>query len=299
MLFFTLLFLAQVLVSALAAPVVTERAGGGVTAALASAVSSFTPYIQFARAAYCTNGASVWNCGAACKAISDFQIYAGGGDGAATPSWFVGWSPSLNSIVVAHEGTDPTNFLSLVNDIDWVPNKMDQAYFKGISSAIQVHGGFQDTFKRSASSILAAVKKVMAAKSSSKVTLVGHSLGGALALLDTIYLKIQIPSITTKTVTLGGPRAGNPAFAAYLNSFDLTRITHRQDPIPIVPGRLMGFAHPQGMRLDASGNSWYNCPGSDNTDGRCSTGAVANIFVGDIFDHLGSYNNLFVGSIHC
>ncbi|KAG9036972.1 hypothetical protein FS837_001562, partial [Tulasnella sp. UAMH 9824] len=68
------------------------------------------------------------------------------------------------------------------------------------------HGGFQDTFKRSASSILTAVKKVMAAKSSSKVTLVGHSLGGALALLDSIYLKIQIPSITIKTVTLGVPR---------------------------------------------------------------------------------------------
>ncbi|KAG8936056.1 hypothetical protein FRC00_009803 [Tulasnella sp. 408] len=82
-----------------------------------------------------------------------------------------------------------------------------KAYFSGMSSSIKVHGGFQDTFKRSASSILTAVKKVMAAKSSSKVTLVGHSLGGALALLDSIYLKIQIPSITTKTVTLGVPRA--------------------------------------------------------------------------------------------
>ncbi|KAG8925997.1 hypothetical protein FRC01_009471 [Tulasnella sp. 417] len=258
MVFSTLFVLAQVLVSALAAPVLNERAGT-VTAASASLVSSFTPYIQFARAAYCTEGASVWSCGvtmvqprdsippAACNAISDFQIYAGGGDGAATPSWFVGWSPSLSSVIVAHEGTDPTEFLSLVNDADFLPDPMDQTYFPGISTSIKVHGGFQDTFKRSATSILAAVKKVMAAKSSSKVTLVGHSLGGALALLDSIYLKIQIPSITTKIVTLGVPRVGNPAFASYLSSFDITRITHKQDPIPIVPGRGLGFAHPQGM----------------------------------------------------
>ncbi|KAG8951889.1 hypothetical protein FRC04_005581 [Tulasnella sp. 424] len=269
MIFSILFFLAQVAVSALAAPIVNER--DGVTAASVSVISSYTPYIQFARAAYCTNGANKWTCGgscsfvlmgfvrvidsdpstfsplAACNAISDFQIYAGGGDGAATPSWFVGWSSSLSSIVVAHEGTDPTQFLSLLNDIDFVPDPMDQAYFPGVSSSIKVHGGFQDTFKRSASSILTAVKTVMAAKSSSKVTLVGHSLGGALALLDSVYLKIQIPSITTKTITLGGPRVGNPAFADYLKSFDLTRITHSQDPIPIVPGRLLGFAHPQGM----------------------------------------------------
>ncbi|KAG9036973.1 hypothetical protein FS837_001563 [Tulasnella sp. UAMH 9824] len=254
----TLFFLAQALVSALAAPVLNERAS--VTAASASVVSSFTPYIQFARAAYCTE----------------------------------------DSIVVAHEGTDPTQFLSLVNDADFFPDAMDQAYFPGISSSILVHGGFQDTFKRSASSILAAVKKVMAAKSSSKVTLVGHSLGGALALLDTVYLKIQIPSITTKTVTLGGPRVGNPAFASYLGSFDLTRITHELDPIPIVPGRGLGFAHPQGeVHQSSADDKWYNCPGSDNTDLRCSTGNVLNIFLSDIVDHLGPYNNLWVGTIYC
>ncbi|KAG8951888.1 hypothetical protein FRC04_005580 [Tulasnella sp. 424] len=274
MIFSTLLFLAQIAVSALAAPIVNER--DGITAASASVISSYTPYIQLARAAYCTEGASVWTCGAACNAISNFQIYAGGGDGAATPSWFVGWSSSLNSIVVAHEGTDPTQFLSLLNDADFVPDPMDQAYFPGI-----IHGGFQDTFKRSASSILTAVKTVMAAKSSSKVTLVGHSLGGALALLDSVYLKIQIPSITIKTVTLGGPRVGNPAFADYLKSFDLTRITHELDPIPIVPGRGLGFAHPQGeVHQSSADDKWYNCPG-------------------DIVDHLGPYNDLWVGTIYC
>ncbi len=32
----------------------------------------------------------------ACKAAPDFVPYAGGGDGAAVPHWFVGWSPSLS-----------------------------------------------------------------------------------------------------------------------------------------------------------------------------------------------------------
>ncbi|KAG8984452.1 hypothetical protein FRB90_005319 [Tulasnella sp. 427] len=293
-----LFFLAQIIVSTLAAPVVSERAG--VTTASASAVSAFAPYARFAHAAYCISGASTWSCGAACNAIPDFQIYAGGGDGNATPVWFVGWSPSLGSVVVAHEGTDPTQFLSLINDIDWIPDSMDSAYFPGISSSIKVHGGFQDTFKRTASIVLTTVKKVIADKSATKVTLVGHSLGGAIALLDAVYLKIQIPSVTLKVVTFGVPRVGNPAWASYLSTFDITRVTHEQDPIPIVPGRLMGFAHPQGeLHQSLLDGNWYNCPGSDNTDLRCSTGAVANILVGNIVDHLGSYNGIWLGTIYC
>lgn len=74
MLFSALFVLAQALVFALGAPVVSERAGGDVTAASASLVSSFTPYIQLARAAYCTEGASVWTCGGQCSFRLD-EIY--------------------------------------------------------------------------------------------------------------------------------------------------------------------------------------------------------------------------------
>ncbi|KAG8926826.1 hypothetical protein FRC02_008637 [Tulasnella sp. 418] len=77
-----------------AAPV-NEEKRAGVTPVSASTIASYTPYTQFARAAYCTAGKATWSCGAACSANSDYIPYAGGGDGAATPFWFVGYSPKL------------------------------------------------------------------------------------------------------------------------------------------------------------------------------------------------------------
>lgn len=48
---------------------------------------------------------------------------------------------------------------------------------------------------------------------------VGHSLGGALAELDALYLTLNLPSDTSiKAITYGTPRVGNPAFAALIDS---------------------------------------------------------------------------------
>lgn len=48
---------------------------------------------------------------------------------------------------------------------------------------------------------------------------VGHSLGGALAELDALFLTLNLPSTTSvRAVTYGTPRVGNPAFAALIDS---------------------------------------------------------------------------------
>lgn len=45
---------------------------------------------------------------------------------------------------------------------------------------------------------------------------IGHSLGGALAELDALYLTLNLPSnISIKAVTYGTPRVGNRAFATF------------------------------------------------------------------------------------
>lgn len=51
--------------------------------------------------------------------------------------------------------------------------------------------------------------------SSDKVVITGHSLAAAIALLDSLYLPLHLPTTITFTTTVFGlPRAGNPAFAA-------------------------------------------------------------------------------------
>jgi pimeloyl-ACP methyl ester carboxylesterase len=65
------------------------------------------------------------------------------------------------------------------------------------------------------------------------VTIVGHSLGAALALLDSVYLPIFIPNAYYSLVTYGMPRVGNDIFADYVDrNVNVTRITNKYVCLP-------------------------------------------------------------------
>jgi hypothetical protein len=90
-----------------AAPTILQERS--VTQLSAADISSLAPFTQFARAAYCpTNVLQGWNCGEACAANYGFQPTLVGGDGNDIQIFFVGFWPDQNSIVVAHQGSDPT-----------------------------------------------------------------------------------------------------------------------------------------------------------------------------------------------
>ncbi len=50
------------------------------------------------------------------------------------------------------------------------------------------------------------------------LTQVGHSLGGAIAEIDSLFFALNIPGVSIKTVTYGTPRVGNLDFAQLINS---------------------------------------------------------------------------------
>lgn len=81
---------------------------------------------------------------------------------------------------------------------------------------------------RSSADVLAAVKKAISANSATKVTLVGHSLGGALATIGLLHLSHNLPSnIQLKAVTYGMPRVGNDAFVSAVNARgELNRVNY-------------------------------------------------------------------------
>lgn len=47
-----------------------------------------------------------------CSAVPGMQVYAAGGDNEDTPDWYIGYLPSLASIVIVHQGTTPENLES-------------------------------------------------------------------------------------------------------------------------------------------------------------------------------------------
>lgn len=123
------------------------------------------------------------------------------------------------------------------------------------------------------------------------------SAGAALAVLDSVYLPLHLPSGTTfTTIVFGLPRVGNPAFADWVDAHGpITHINHEEDPIPTVPGMFLGFAHPSGEIHITDSQLWENCPGQDNPSTLCIVGDVPNIFVGDLDDHDGPYGPVTMG----
>ncbi|KAH7928461.1 alpha/beta-hydrolase [Leucogyrophana mollusca] len=291
-------------IPSLAPPVLARDEVTVVTTMTSAQLADLAPYTEFARAAYCSPSiVDGWQCGEACEAVPGVEISLTGGDGDAIQYYYVGYWPTENSVVVAHQGTDPTQFLSDLTDVDIPMENLDPTLFPGVDSSVEVHSGFANEHAQTASIILAEVKSLISQYSASTVTLVGHSLGGALAELDCLFMALNLPSdIAIKGRTYGTPRVGNPAWATLFDATisDFQRINNEKDIIPIVPGRFLGFSHVYGEVHIVAPNDAVECPGDDDaTDASCTIMTVPNIFDGDILDHLGPYQGIYIGTIYC
>ncbi|TFY81186.1 hypothetical protein EWM64_g2822 [Hericium alpestre] len=270
-----------------------------ITTLSASQVSSFKPYTFFAGAAYCNPSLTLtWTCGAKCQGNAGFQPIASGGNGGNEQFWYVGFDPALDTVIVAHQGTNTSNILALLTDTDFSLRPLNSTLFPGISSDVEVHDGFADSQERSSADVLCAVETGLSQHNTTSVTVVGHSLGAALALLDSVFLPLHLPSNTTvTTITYGMPRIGNQAFADYVDAhLHVTHVNNKEDPVPIEPGRFLGFHHPAGEVHIQDSGAWDACPGQDNTSDLCTVGDVPNIFDSDESDHDGPYDGVTLGS---
>ncbi|EMD31090.1 hypothetical protein CERSUDRAFT_120138 [Gelatoporia subvermispora B] len=297
------IILASVVLAALSAvravPAPTLNARQSITALSQSQISSFTPFTFFASAAYCPPSTTIaWDCGANCEANPTFSPIASGGDGDETPFWFVGFDPTLETVIVAHEGTNTSEILSLLTDADIIQEELDSSLFPGISSSVKVHSGFAGTQSSTAQDVLSAVETGISEFGATEVTVVGHSLGAAISLLDFVFLPLHLPSdITVRFVGYGLPRVGNQDFANFVDDTgrSVTHINNEEDPIPILPGMFLGYHHPSGeVHIEDSGE-WANCPGQDNPSTQCIVGDVPTLFDGDESDHDGPYDGVEMG----
>ncbi|KAJ7813147.1 alpha/beta-hydrolase [Mycena olivaceomarginata] len=281
---------------ATAAPSLSARQA--ITSLSAAQISAFKPYSFYAAAGYCSPASTLaWNCGANCNGANPaFHPVASGGDGDSVQFWYVGVDSTLGTVIVAHQGTDPSEILALVTDSDFFLGTLDPTLFPGLSSSIEVHSGFRDEQAKTATQILAAVQTALSGFGVNKVTIVGHSLGGAIALIDSVYLPLHITGVTFQTIVYGLPRVGNRAFAdrASIGS-TVTHINNKEDIVPILPGMFLGFHHPTGEVHIQDSGAWDACPGEDNSSDLCTTGDVPNIFEGDEGDHDGPYDGVEMG----
>lgn len=183
-------------------------------------------------------------------------------------------SPSNPRIIVAFRGT--YSVANTVVDLSTVPQEyvpypgdpesdIPQHGEEGLQrkpprcNNCTVHTGFYRSWKVASDAILPDLEEAVASHPNYDLTLVGHSLGGAVAALAGLDFVARgwKPTVTT----FGEPRLGNRAFNQYLDqrfslagspadssidasndqSLQYRRVTHADDPVPLLPLTEWGY----------------------------------------------------------
>ncbi|KAF8333871.1 alpha/beta-hydrolase [Amanita rubescens] len=113
-------------------------------------------------------------------------------------------------------------------------------------SKIQVHSGFLMDWISIAAEVVEIVKEQLHHHRQYKLVTVGHSLGGALATLAALTLKLKFPENQVRTYSYGSPRVGNKEFAEFVNRHfgkHAFRVVHTDDGVPTIIPTSLGYHH--------------------------------------------------------
>lgn len=155
--------------------------------------------------------------------------------------------------VVAICGTDTLDDVIAALWVKMGPATLTQ---RTAASNAKIHAGFLHTFH------MACDDLVMQCLAADRLTIVGHSMGGALACMAAYVLvtEYRMPLERVKVVTLGTPRMGNGTWARmYRDAVPQTwRIATAADPITRLPPP-WGWRHVgEGIRLRTDGTRTHD-----------------------------------------
>ena len=113
-----------------------------------------------------------------------------------------------------------------------------------------VHAGFMTSWRHTRPKLLPYIKELVQQYPNYQVTLVGHSLGGAVAALAS--LDFDARGWNPQVTTFGEPRIGNQGLMQYLDktfsdggstniASRYRRVTHVDDPVPLLPLTEWGY----------------------------------------------------------
>ncbi|KOS21193.1 putative feruloyl esterase A [Escovopsis weberi] len=168
-----------------------------------------------------------------------------------------------------------------------------------------VHMGFLHSWRNARRVVLPELRRLRAAHPGFPVHLVGHSLGGAVACLAALELRVSLGWEDVWATTFGEPRVGNGQLARFVDDvFALggagegadpersryRRVTHAGDPVPLLPPTELGFRSHAGELFIAKADlapgegDVLLCAGDE--DPRCSAGADESVVVRDALGRL-------------
>lgn len=194
---------------------------------------------------------------------------------------FVLYNPTSNTIVVSFRGSD--NLPNWIYDLDFFQIKYSDfdcsgpATMNATEKICKVHRGFLDVYHSVSVGLIKAVQSLYATYPNASVLVTGHSLGAAVSILAAVDLvkvleKSSGPSLSLQLYNFGEPRVGNPAWAYWVHNSVFGsaeesskvqyRVTHKHDPVPLIPLLQWDFLHtPHEVWYDndLAGNNFRDC----------------------------------------
>ncbi|KAI8049940.1 Alpha/Beta hydrolase protein [Syncephalis plumigaleata] len=217
-------------------------------------------YARYASAAYCLSDSVLgqWSCPPHCQAYPGttriHRVFAAMSTGTrgyiatvAYPNKDGEQASSPNEVVVAFRGT--LNLRGMAHDLYFA--HADQEYLKRQAVCSRWILPFINSVS---SEILTTLEDLFQRHSSlDTLSISGHSLGGALAILMAVLLLVRKPDwlsrVHINVYTFGEPRVGNASFAQLvglaltMSKLTVVRVTNEGDPVPSLPPNTFEFQH--------------------------------------------------------
>jgi hypothetical protein len=171
-------------------------------------------------------------------------------------------------VILAYRGTQPTNLISWLTDLDEYPDQIELRFPTASAAGYPLHAGFYRNVRATRYEVIAALERALAGRSvlddgraepstgalpndgetgpMKALYITGHSLGGAMAAIMTTMLAVESPyqqryaDVLRAAYTFGQPMVGSPGFADECANVPLLndaviRYIYRDDPIPHLP----------------------------------------------------------------
>uniref|UniRef100_A0A7C9CJ83 Triacylglycerol lipase n=2 Tax=Opuntia streptacantha TaxID=393608 RepID=A0A7C9CJ83_OPUST len=197
--------------------------------------------------------------------------------------------------------------LTVMYIVNSIQNWIEDLYWKQLDLKYpdmpdaMVHHGFYYAYHNTTlrSGVIDGVKRAKELFGDLKIIVLGHSMGGAMASLCALDLRVHHNVGDVQVMTFGQPRIGNAVFASYYTQFvpNTIRVTHEHDIVPHLPPYYPHFPRktyhhfPREVWLHEAGFGLLAytvdtvCDGSGE-DPSCSRSVMGN----SILDHLIYYN---------
>ncbi|CAG8524868.1 9405_t:CDS:2 [Ambispora leptoticha] len=244
--------------------------------------TQFKFWVKYASAAYCN--VEGWNCGVACQGVTAQTRLLQYFDQTVNKA-YVAANDQKKSIVVAFRGTaDIEGFMQ--------DSQFYLTDYPGITGA-KIHAGFLNTFQMINKNVTNFVKEIVPKYPGYNVILTGHSLGGAMAILQLLEF-VNIPGLSRDNLfvyTYGEPRIGNDVFAKYVENLriNIFRVVNKNDLIPHLPPRAFTYIQHSPEFFVHSNNTMFECPVAEDIN--CSNSLTPNF---DLIAHANYFDTAFV-----